>query len=956
MRLLVCVFVLVLTMSPLHGQEEALHQLIDQQTIPIGGTSAVCSDTEFLRRVYLDLTGLPPHADDVRTFAANSSPDKRQQVVDELLESPQCDRHLTSTFDVMLMERRANQHVPQDTWHNWLFQQVRARRPWNEIVSDILSADGDDSKMRPAARFFLDRQAEPHLLTRDVGRIFFGRDMQCAQCHDHPLFDDFLQVDYHGLHAFLAPGYPVVRKVKKKDGDKEKTVDMTVYAERAGNDLTFESVFFQGTTRRTGPKLPDDMSVENEFVYPGDEYEVAPAEGIKSVPKVSRRTQLAELATSGSNRMFNENIANRLWAHMLGRGLVHPVDLHHFENPPTNPELLRLLGEQIAAMNFDVRRFLREIALSQAYQRPFDQTSDMFALATVATEMMNELEQQQTTLAEQADAAEAECDTAIDAWDEAQAALVPVAAELDGARKAYDTARTALQTAEEAVTKKDKELKAKQTALPAVIQAAEAAQQAAATLTEDSDLAAAVTLFNKRTTELEQAIASLTEEVGKLTAATEAPRADLDAKKQAVDGLLTTLPPLQETLRTTESALLEKRRRMQALKAATASGEQELETLRLITGLTSLRDSLIAAETVVQERISDQETTQKKLADQQLVVAQRQEAVTQMSQPLTEAESKLQSAHDAHAERAKPVNAIQAVIDAAASAKTSLPDDAVLADVSSSLNERLVPLQSELSQAQTQVDAATAELKELKTSHDQVVLQLNAAVADRDATQQSAQLADQAVTQAHADVQSARESVDAALRSITDRWASDFTVASLKPLTPEQMCWSLLKVTGVYDRYRKAEADKLAADQPLTEEQQNDAQLVADRDHLIEQKTYDVLKSNVNTFVRFYGAAAGQPQNDFFATADQALFAANAGTLNGWAAPSSGNVTERIVNAENSEVAAEELYLAVLNRHPSEEETAEVDRLLTEREQDKPAVATELVWGLMTSIEFRFNH
>ena len=274
------VFLLVLfTASNLLAEDDSLHQVIDQHLKPTADVTAVCSDTEFLRRVSLDLIGLPPTADEVRAFVADPAADKRMQVVDRLLESPQSDRHLAATLDLMLMERRSNQHVPQDAWQNWLLQQVRGRRPWNEIVADILQADGDDTATRPAARFFLDRQSEPHLLTRDVGRIFFGRDLQCAQCHNHPLFDDYLQVDYHGLHAFLAPGYAVIRKIKKKEGDKETTTDVTVHAEKAGSDLTFESVFFEGITRRTGPRLPDDVSISEEFHYPGDEYEVEPAEG-----------------------------------------------------------------------------------------------------------------------------------------------------------------------------------------------------------------------------------------------------------------------------------------------------------------------------------------------------------------------------------------------------------------------------------------------------------------------------------------------------------------------------------------------------------------------------------------------------------------------------------------------------------------------------------------------------
>src|SRR5262249_55316690 len=105
---------------------------------------------------------------------------------------------------------------------------------------------------------------------------------------------------------------------------------------------------------------------------PGDEYHVKPADGVVSVPRFSRRTKLASLASSGANRAFNENIANRLWAAMMGRGLVHPVDLHHPSNPPSQPALLKLLADELVARNFNAREFLRELALSRAYQRAID--------------------------------------------------------------------------------------------------------------------------------------------------------------------------------------------------------------------------------------------------------------------------------------------------------------------------------------------------------------------------------------------------------------------------------------------------------------------------------------------------------------------------------------------------------------------------------------------------------
>ncbi|MCO6455261.1 MAG: hypothetical protein J5I93_08165, partial [Pirellulaceae bacterium] len=196
----------------------------------------------------------------------------------------------------------------------------------------------------------------------------------------------------------------------------------------------------------------------------------------------------------------------------------------------------------------------------------------------------------------------------------------------------------------------------------------------------------------------------------------------------------------------------------------------------------------------------------------------------------------------------------------------------------------------------------------------------------------------------------------AILAELSDRWASDFTVATLKPLTPEQLCWSVFRVTGVYDRYWQAEVAELDKSSPLTDEQRQDAAVQAARRSELEQRTFDKLKGNVGTFVAFYGAAAGQPQGDFFSTADQALFAANGGAINGWVAPAGDNVTERMIKQTDLRLAAEELYLGVLTRLPTDDEAAEVVKYLTDRAADKQVAAQELVWGLLNSAEFRFNH
>src|SRR5262249_21761458 len=147
----------------------------------------------------------------------------------------------------MLMERRPNQNVAADEWQRFLLAAAQSNQPLNQVMGELLTANGTDARRRAPARFFLDRGSEPNLITRDVGRIFFGRDMQCAQCHNHPLVKDYQQSDYFGLLAFISPGYTVTRK----EGNK----DVIVHAEKAGTDLAFDSVFVKNDKHVTGPRI-----------------------------------------------------------------------------------------------------------------------------------------------------------------------------------------------------------------------------------------------------------------------------------------------------------------------------------------------------------------------------------------------------------------------------------------------------------------------------------------------------------------------------------------------------------------------------------------------------------------------------------------------------------------------------------------------------------------------------
>ncbi|MEX0977759.1 MAG: DUF1549 domain-containing protein, partial [Pirellulales bacterium] len=353
----------VATIAPAFARADSgpLHERIDalvESTAP-GLVAAVASDADFLRRVYLDFTGTIPDAASARAFLDDADANKRAALVDRLLASPRFARHMQHTFDVAWMERRPDKGISDVEWQEYLYKTFADNKPLDQLAREILGADGADPQLRAAAKFYLDRDGEANLLARDVGRLFFGRDLQCAQCHNHPLVDDYLQSEYYGLMAFVNRGTVF-------NDEKEKKV---YYAELAEGEVNFKSVFTGRARDRVLPELPQGTAVNEPVLAKTEQYVVAPAKDVRPVPKYSRRARLAALATCGTSAAFNRNLANRLWAQLMGRGIVHPLDMQHSGNPPVQSELLTLLADELVRTKFDARAMLRELALSRTYQR-----------------------------------------------------------------------------------------------------------------------------------------------------------------------------------------------------------------------------------------------------------------------------------------------------------------------------------------------------------------------------------------------------------------------------------------------------------------------------------------------------------------------------------------------------------------------------------------------------------
>lgn len=322
--------------TPLPLSAQALHEKIDAVVAQrAGGPLAPASaDAEFVRRVHLDLAGIIPTAADAQAFLDSKDPARREKLIDRLLSSPEFGRRMEEALTSMLLERRKETTIPEADWSDYLRHAFNENKPWNQLVRELLFAD-DDPALAPAKKFFLATgRKDAHQRTQDVARIFLGRDMTCAQCHDHPVVVDFLQADYYGLYSYL----------------QEKP-------ELASSE--FESVFVPGK-KTTLPRLPEGEPLEIP-TFTKEQKEEA--------KQYRPRLLLSRDLPAAENELFVRNSVNRLWFLMMGRGLVHPLDMIHPANPPSHPELLDALAEEFVARNFDVKHLLREIALSQAYQR-----------------------------------------------------------------------------------------------------------------------------------------------------------------------------------------------------------------------------------------------------------------------------------------------------------------------------------------------------------------------------------------------------------------------------------------------------------------------------------------------------------------------------------------------------------------------------------------------------------
>ncbi len=339
-----------------------IHALIEAKAKADGvALSAPADDSEFVRRVYLDFAGRIPTRDETKAFLNDTTADKRSRLIDRLLTAPEYATRMTDLFHVMLMERLGD----NPEWTKFLRESFEKNAPWDAMVKKMLRADPKETA-HPGASFWISKRLENYGqnpvdysgLTRDVGRLFLGKNFQCCECHDHLTVDEYKQQHFQGLHSFFKNSY-LVNPAKMIVGERPTT-----------EKTPFASVFTK-IQMATSPVLPGMRMIEIPALAKGMEYLEPPDRKTNNpgVLKFSPLKEISERLPTKLNADFTRNSANRLWFLLIGRGLVHPLDLHHAANPASHPELLDLLAKEFAEHNFDIKWLFRELALTKTYQR-----------------------------------------------------------------------------------------------------------------------------------------------------------------------------------------------------------------------------------------------------------------------------------------------------------------------------------------------------------------------------------------------------------------------------------------------------------------------------------------------------------------------------------------------------------------------------------------------------------
>ena len=297
--------------------------------------SELASDQVFLRRVTLDITGLLPTEEERTQFLADQNPKKREVLIDQLLERKEFTEIWVMKWAELLQIRSTGGNANDISykaallWYEKLRAEIAANRPFNKIIEDILASRGGTFS-NPSTNYYK-LEDDVKLVTENVAQVFMGTRIQCAQCHNHP-FDRWTMEDYYGFASFFS-------QVKRKRAEDPA-----------------EQIIFDGKGEIQNPITK--KNAPPKFL----------GGALMGETAKTRREEVASWLTAPDNPWFARNVANIMWSHFFGIGIVDPVDDIRISNPATNPQLLDALGEKFVAYDFDMKKLVRDICNSRTYQ------------------------------------------------------------------------------------------------------------------------------------------------------------------------------------------------------------------------------------------------------------------------------------------------------------------------------------------------------------------------------------------------------------------------------------------------------------------------------------------------------------------------------------------------------------------------------------------------------------
>lgn len=340
---------------------------VDEQNAASGVPVVEQADADvILRRTTLDLAGRIPTAREREWYLQLPTEQRRQLLVDRLLGLPDFDFHLRNSLDELLLPNRPN----DGEFREYLLTAVQAQRSWSQMFQEMMLAAPAEGPEKGAAQFLKSRVRELDDLTNDTAVMFFGVNISCAKCHDHPLVSDWKQDHYYGMQAFFNRTFS-----SKKNELLEKPFGSVRFKTTEGEDRDAALMFLTGAV--VADQTPEYSDEERKQL---DEKirNLEQKDDAETVPvSFSPRRALIDAALADQEQLYlARNIVNRTWERLMGTGIVDPPDQMHSGNPASHPQLLRSLAEDLVAHNYDLRRLIRGIVLSQAYSRSGRWTSE----------------------------------------------------------------------------------------------------------------------------------------------------------------------------------------------------------------------------------------------------------------------------------------------------------------------------------------------------------------------------------------------------------------------------------------------------------------------------------------------------------------------------------------------------------------------------------------------------